>query len=96
MQWTSAALQEMARLAIAPLPTVPMLVLLGDVETVVSGVTIRRQAARMPAAELAEVAGARHEIFMESPEIVADVWRRIDRFLDGVPLRRGSTAAVGG
>ena len=98
MQWTSAALQEMARLAIAPLPALPMLVLLGSVETVVSGATIRRQVARMPAAELADFPGARHEIFMERPEIVAEVWRRIDRFLAAVPARQRSPAgkAVGG
>ncbi|HVH03880.1 MAG TPA: alpha/beta hydrolase [Amaricoccus sp.] len=92
MQWTSAALQEMTRLAIAPLPTLPVLVLLGGVETVVSGAMIRRQLAGMPAGELAELPGARHEIFMERPEIVAEVWRRIDGFLDGLPARRGAAA----
>ena len=57
MQWTSAALQEMARLAIAPLPMLPTLVLLGGVETVVSSATIRRQVARMARGELAEFPG---------------------------------------
>jgi lysophospholipase len=84
MQWTSAALQEMARLAVAPLPVLPALVLLGGVETVVSSAMIRRQVARMPRGELAEFPAARHEIFMERPEVVAEVWARIDRFLDNV------------
>ena len=98
MQWTSAALQEMARLAVAPLPTLPTLVLLGGVETVVSSVVIRRQVARMAAGELAEFDGARHEIFMERPEIVGEVWRRIDRFLEAVPGGQRSPVgkAVGG
>ena len=94
MQWTSAALQEMARLAIAPLPVLPTLVLLGGVETVVSSATIRRQVAQMARGELAEFPAARHEIFMERPEIVAEVWARIDRFLDGVAGER--RAAPGG
>ena len=36
MQWTYAALEEMARLYVAPLPRVPMLVMLGSDEEVVS------------------------------------------------------------
>ena len=36
MQWTRAALEEMARLYIAPLPNLPVLALLGGEETVVS------------------------------------------------------------
>ena len=98
MQWTSAALQEMARLAIAPLPVLPTLVLLGGVETVVSSATIRRQVAQMARGELAEFPAARHEIFMERPEIVAEVWARIDRFLDGVAgeQRAAPGRALGG
>lgn len=95
VQWTSAALQEMTRLAIAPLPTLPILVLLGGVETVVSSAMIRRQVARMPACELAEFPEARHEIFMERPETVAEVWARIDRFMVGAPARRAAAKASG-
>ena len=98
MQWTSAALQEMARLAIAPLPVLPTLVLLGGVETVVSSATIRRQVAQMARGELAEFPAARHEIFMERPEIVAEVWAP-DRPLPRRRRRRaagGSGTALGG
>jgi lysophospholipase len=98
MQWTSAALQEMARLAIAPLPVLPTLVLLGGVETVVSSAMIRRQVARMSRGELADFPEARHELFMERPDIAAEVWDRIDRFLDGIASERRATAgrALGG
>lgn len=91
MQWTYAALEEMARLHVAPLPRVPMLVMLGDEETVVSSVAIRAQVAQMAEGALLELPGARHEIFMEGPETLARVWRRIDRFLEDVPAPRGPT-----
>ena len=90
MQWTSAALEEMARLYVAPLPTLPMLVLLGTEETVVSAAVIRGQVARMAAGELVDLPGARHEIFMERPEIVAGL-APDRRFLAAVP----DPAAVG-
>jgi lysophospholipase len=92
MQWTRAALEEMARLYIAPLPNLPLLVLLGSDESVVSAGVIRSQVAQMPQASLVELPGARHEIFMERPEILAEVWRRIDAFLATVPPRRGLAA----
>jgi lysophospholipase len=93
MQWTYAALEEMARLYVAPLPRLPMLVLLAGDEAVVSTSVIRSQVAKMAQGELAEFAGARHEIFMERPEILDPVWARIDRFLASVPAQRGRAAA---
>ena len=39
--------------------------------------------------------GARHEIFMERPEMLARVWARIDAFLEAVPARRARAAAAG-
>jgi lysophospholipase len=92
MQWTKAALEEMARLYIAPLPNLPTLVLLGTDENVVSSGVIRSQVAQMARGELVELAGARHEIFMERPEVLAEVWRRVDGFLAAVPARRGLVA----
>ncbi len=93
MQWTYAALEEMARLYVAPLPRVPMLVMLGSDETVVSSSIIRSQLAKMAEGSLLELPGARHEIFMERPEIQAAVWRRIDAFLASVPARRSRASA---
>lgn len=89
MQWTYAALEEMTRLYIAPLPRVPMLVMLGGEETVVSSPVIRGQVARMASGQLLELSGARHELFMEKPNVLAQVWERIDRFLMEVPAPRG-------
>ena len=94
MQWTKAALEEMARLYIAPLPNLPVLVLLGSDESVVSPNVVRTQVAQMPQGELVELPGALHEIFMERLEVQAEVWRRIDGFLAAVPARRGLAAAV--
>ena len=93
MQWTYAALEEMARLYVAPLPRLPMLVMLGSDETVVSSSIIRSQVAKMAEGALLDLPGARHEIFMERPEVRAQVWRRIDGFLASVPARRGHAAA---
>jgi lysophospholipase len=82
MQWTYAALEEMARLYVAPLPRVPVLAFLGTEETVVSTSVIRGQMARMEAGELVICPGARHEIFMERPETRALVWRHVDALLE--------------
>ncbi len=83
IQWSRAAFAEMARLYRAPLPGVPALVFVGSDETVVSTAVIRSQTAKMSHGRLVELAGARHEILMERPQIRAEVWARIDAFLSG-------------
>lgn len=80
--WLAAALREMRAIAKAPPLATPMLMLLGSREEIVSPSAIRAFAARCGNCELAEIAGAKHEILMETPEIRAEVWRRIDAFLD--------------
>jgi lysophospholipase len=95
MQWTYAALEEMARLYVAPLPKLPVLVFLGTDESVVSASIIRSQVAKLERGELVLLEGARHEILMERPAIQAAVWARIDGFLDTVPERRARPAAAG-
>ena len=77
--------EEMARLFVAPLPTLPALTFLGTAETVVSASMVRNQVAAMKAGELVLLQGARHEILMERPEIQAEVWSHIDRFLAAPP-----------
>ena len=94
MQWTYAALEEMARLYVAPLPKVPVLTLLGTEETVVSTSVIRAQLDKMEAGELVLLGEARHEIFMEVPATLETAWRHIDDFLARVPLRRGAEALL--
>jgi len=96
MQWTYAAMEEMARLYVAPLPRVPVLVMLGSDETVVSSSIIRSQVGKMAEGSLLELPGARHEIFMERPEVQAEAWARIDTFLASLPPRRGIAAAAAG
>lgn len=95
MQWTRAAFEEMARLYIAPLPRLPVLTLLGSEETVVSSTVIRNQVAKMPQGVLCALPGARHEIFMERPDLQAMAWEGIDAFLDRSLDRRVVAAATG-
>lgn len=94
MQWTYAALEEMARLYVAPLPKVPVLTFLGSEEKVVSASVIRAQMAKMAKGELVHCPGAHHEILMETPAIQDAVWRRIAAFFDTVPMRRGMLATA--
>lgn len=95
VQWTRAALEEMARLYVAPLPSLPALAFLGGAERVVSASVIRTQLRAMRAGRLVELPGARHEIFMERPEILEVVWAEIDAFLAGFAASgRGGGAAV--
>jgi lysophospholipase len=82
VQWTYAALEEMARLYIAPLPAIPVLAFLGTEEHVVSANVIRIQISKMPRGELAVIDGARHEIWMERPALQQRVWDTVDDFLD--------------
>ena len=95
MQWTYAALEEMARLYVAPLPRLPMLVMLGSDEKVVSTSIIRSQVAKMAEGALLELAGARHEIFMERPAIHAAGLAAHRRLPGGGPGPAGPAAAAG-
>jgi lysophospholipase len=95
MQWTYAAIEEMARLYVAPLPSLPAVVFLGTEERVVSASVVRAQVSKMPAGKLVVCPGARHEIFMEPEAVQDEVWRRIDDFLATLPGRRGAAAALG-
>lgn len=59
----------------------PGLCLLGSAEAVVSPQAIRAAIARLDA-ELVEIGGARHEIFIERTDLREKAWSAIDRFLD--------------
>ena len=91
MQWTRAALEEMARLYIAPLPNLPVLALLGSEESVVSSSVVRTQIAQMAQGSLLDLPGARHEVFMERPEILDRLWSGIDAFLEAPGRGRAAT-----
>ncbi len=88
--WLTAALAEMANLARAPAPDLPQLALLGMQETVISRPAIEARMARTPRATLLRLPGARHEIWMERPEIQAPAWTAIARFLADLRAERGT------
>ena len=80
--WLDEALKETAELAEAPAPEQPVLYLLGSEEEIVSPDAIRAAAARGAKAELVEIAGAKHEVFMETADRQAQAWAAIDAFLE--------------
>ncbi len=79
--WMARAMEEMEALAMAPVPDGPMLMFLGDAETIVDPPAIRAFAARAPRCRLVELEDAHHEVLMETPEIQEQVWAEIDLFL---------------
>ncbi len=81
IQWTRAALTEMARLDPAPLRGLPLLVFLGTEESVVSAEMIRARVSDLPLGRLVECQNGRHEILMENQGIQDLVWSEIDTFL---------------
>lgn len=94
VHWTRAALEEMARLYLTPPPSLPVLVFLGTAESVVSPSVIRSQIGKMKQGRLMVLEGARHEIFMERPEIQDRVWAEVDAFLPQASGAGGRSAAV--
>jgi lysophospholipase len=92
VQWTRAALEEMARLYVAPLPALPVLAFLGTEEHVVSPTVIRIQMGKMARGRLLTLDGARHEIWMERPPVQERVWAAVDAFLAARPARAATTA----
>ncbi|SFI50708.1 alpha/beta hydrolase [Celeribacter neptunius] len=65
--WVTEAIAENDWAHAHPLPDVPVLCFLGRDEKIVNTNAVRDLAARWPSCELVEVAGARHEIPMETP-----------------------------
>ena len=66
-----------------PSPPVPMVTFLGSDEAVVDAGAIRQRMARWPGGRLEMVAGAQHEVLMETPTIRA-------RAFDGRSAAEGS------
>lgn len=77
LQWLNAALRETRRLTAMPAPAVPALTFLGTEESIVEVTRIQRRMDTWPGAELRLVAGARHEVMMETPSIRAMVFDAI-------------------
>ena len=79
LAWLRAAFAVMAALE-GKAPPVPTLALLGTAEALVSQDAIRALA-RHEGVTLAEIPGARHEPFIETPPRRVAVWAAIDAFL---------------
>lgn len=79
--WVRAAIEECRFIARSGLLGLPALCLVGGHERVIDADAIRRGAARL-GAELVEIAGARHELLIERPELRARAWTAIDAFLE--------------
>ncbi len=79
--WSRAALLEMLRLDFRPRPAIPMLVMVGGAEQIVSRTRIRANARRLPGARLLEFADARHELFLERPVIRKRIWENVDALI---------------
>ncbi len=82
--WFAAAEREMRALAKAPPPALPILTFLGLAERIVEPDAIRVQSSRQPDAKLVELAGARHEIWMERADVQELVWAETADFLERV------------
>lgn len=80
--WLEEALKETEALAEAPAPEAPVLYLLGLEEEIVAPEAIRTAAGLAANAELVEIEGAKHEVFMETPDRQAQAWAAIDAFLE--------------
>ena len=81
-RWLKEAFSEFAYFREAALPTLPVLAFLGGDESIVNPLAIRDTIQRFDNARLVEIDGARHEIWMETPDVQAQSWREIDTFLD--------------
>ena len=77
LRWMAQALREMADLARQPSPVIPALFGLGGDESIVSKPAIRDRVSRWTSAEFAQYPGAKHELFMERPEVRADFIARM-------------------
>ncbi|MEM9049093.1 MAG: alpha/beta hydrolase [Pseudomonadota bacterium] len=81
LSWIDAAFREMDALRAMARPSLPVLGFLGSAERVVSGQAIETLFARLPRARLVPLTGARHEAWIEAPEIQGLVWRETLAFL---------------
>ncbi len=80
--WLKEALAEFGYFDARPaMPALPTLAFLGGEESIVSPAAIRRHMQAFANGKLIEIDGARHEIWMETPERQRQCWAEIDAFL---------------
>ena len=80
-KWLKGALGEFKYFDQATMPSIPTLMFVGGDESVVSPPAIRRHSQSFANGKLVEIDGARHEIWMETPERQAQSWATIDAFI---------------
>lgn len=82
IRWLIESLDETRAMAEKAAVEVPTLTFIGSDESIVSPASIDAYHAKDGAGELVCCTGARHEMFMEAPDIQDIVWRRAEAFLD--------------
>jgi len=80
MGWLYAALKECAALDKLPSPDIPCLTFCGNQEETVRVGSIRSRMANWPKGHLEQVLNAKHELFLELPEVRDNVIRQIIAF----------------
>ena len=81
IHWAAEAIKEMDALLTSAVPDIPILTFAGTQEIVVDGETIKSRATSFPNGQLEVIKDAKHEIWMETPEIQTQVWNIMDKFL---------------
>ena len=95
LNWAREAFLECRTLRARPSPPVPMLTFLGSDEAVVDAAAIRQRMARWPGGRLEMVAGAQHEVLMETPTIRARAFDQIAAHFDAHRAPQTVTARSG-
>lgn len=78
IDWLGESLRECRLLAARPSPGIPCVAFLGSEEEIVDTPAIRDRMARWDRGELVEIPKARHEVLVETPEIRAQVFDRLE------------------
>jgi len=81
--WLGAALTEMRHFRAIDPPLPPCLCFLGGNENIVSAKAVYDRMQDWPDGELVGIRRAQHEILMETPDVLTEVWSKIFAFLAG-------------
>ncbi|WP_069300759.1 alpha/beta hydrolase [Neptunicoccus sediminis] len=82
VHWLNRAKRETRALIAAAPPPHDCLCFLGSKESIVSKDAIRKVMGKWPNGQLVELEGAQHEVLMEEPHVLKQVWLEIDAHLD--------------
>ena len=81
-KWLKGALGEFKYFDTVEMPSIPCLIFVGGDESIISPAAIHKHSKAFSNGTLVEIDGARHEIWMETPERQAQSWAAIDSFLE--------------